>query len=100
MLFTDLLASSPELYDSLLQASVELPQTPDVPLMLGRQISLRALKEADLVSLCNACDGSARFGESAYSPTRLFGWFENINTVSEIHAILSVREVFFYYSRN
>ena len=77
----DLVTSSPELYDSLLQASVDLPKKASPQVMLGQKIVLRAMKEADKKDILLACNGSARFGESAYNPLRLFGWFDNISVM-------------------
>ena len=78
---TDLVSSSPELYDSLLQASVDLPKKAVAPIMLGQKVILRALNETDKENFLLTCNGSARFDESAYNPRRLFGWFDDISVM-------------------
>ena len=65
----------------MLQASVDLPKKAVAPVMLGQQVVLRALKETDKKDLLLACNGSARFHESAYNPRRLFGWFDDISVM-------------------
>lgn len=82
------LATQPELYDHLISASRTLPLRPDptpAPLR-GKRILLRPFEPAsDIPLLLEASNGTARFGESAYDPARLWGWMDDmlLNTSAE-----------------
>ena len=85
------LASQPELYDHLIAASNSLPLRPDptpLELVRGKMTLLRPfVATTDVEHLLQACNGSARFGESAYDPARIWGWMDDmlltINTLEE-----------------
>lgn len=67
----------PELYEHLLRARESLPVTPSIPSMSGKQIQIRELQEKDIEFLFSTCNGSPVFHESAYDPSRIWGWTEN-----------------------
>lgn len=70
----------PELYDHLIEASLHLPPTLPVPALKGKLIELREYREAqDLDALLEASCGDACFHESAYDPSRIWGWLPNFS---------------------
>ena len=66
--------------DFLLDATKTLALKPSIPVLKGKKIVLRPLSTTensnDLNELFIACNGGALFGESAYDPSRIWGWLD------------------------
>lgn len=69
----------PELYDHLLEARSTLPLVLIIPPLKGQRVSVKPLNasnfQRDIEKLIEVSDGRAIFGESAYDPSRIWGWF-------------------------
>jgi hypothetical protein len=71
-------STQPELYDHLIEATQQLPLTLRIPPLKGKLIELREYDEGrDLDHLLEASSGQACFHESAYDPSRIWGWLPN-----------------------
>ena len=68
----------PELYEHLLLAASTLPLQPSLTAVDGKNLSVRALDlEEDIKNLILGSNGSALYGESAYDPSRIWGWISS-----------------------
>ena len=68
----------PELYEHLLLAASTLPLQPSLTAVHGKHLSVRALDlEEDVKNLILGSNGGALYGESAYDPSRIWGWISS-----------------------
>ena len=87
-----LLSSQPRLHDYLVKAMVDLPLKPVIPELVGHGFLLKEYCDDDNEELLSISDGSAKFGDSAYSPSRIWSWLGGSMTTNEDEMIKELEE--------